>query len=104
MVEKSKKLKEQYIKAIGEKDAEITELKKKVEEQAKSLTGIKECYATWSHQMKPRSNSDPAADPRSAAQKLRAVRRCHRKRWPPIEMVPMSAVSVLSDSEIRSGN
>lgn len=43
--------------------------------------------------MKPRSRADPAADPRSAVKKLQAVRRIHRQRWPPIEMVPMSAVA-----------
>ena len=32
-------------------------------------------------EMKPRSHAIPAADLRSAAQKLRAVRRCHLKRW-----------------------
>ena len=52
-------------------------------------------------EMRPRSHKDPAADPRSAAQKLRAVRRCHRKRWPPIEMVPMGAVSGLVKGMLR---
>ena len=45
--------------------------------------------AAW---MKPRSNSDPAADPRNAAKKLQAVRRIHARRWPPIEMAPMATV------------
>ena len=52
-------------------------------------------------EMKPRSHASPAADPRSADQKLRAVRRCHLKRWPPIEMVPMSAVSSLVKGMLR---
>ena len=52
-------------------------------------------------EMRPRSHSDPAADPRSAVAKLRAVRRCHRKRWPPIEMVPISAVSGLVKGMLR---
>ena len=51
--------------------------------------------------MKPRSRADPAADPRNAAQKLRAVRRCHRKRWPPIEMAPMSSVTNLVKGMLR---
>ena len=51
--------------------------------------------------MRPRSNSDPAADPRSAFKKLQAVRRIHLKQWPPIIMVPLAAVSRLVKGMLR---
>ena len=51
--------------------------------------------------MKPRSRADPAADPRNAVKKLQAVRRIHRSRWPPIEMVSMSAVSGVLKGMLR---
>ena len=51
--------------------------------------------------MKPRSRADPAADPRNAVKKLQAVRRIHRARWPPIEMVSMSAVSSVLKGMLR---
>ena len=52
-------------------------------------------------EMRPRSHSDPAADPRSCVKKLQAVRRMHRKRWPPIEMVPISVVSNVTKGMLR---
>ena len=45
--------------------------------------------------MKPRARADPAADPRNAVKKLYAVRRRHRTRWPPVEMVSMDAVQTV---------
>ena len=51
--------------------------------------------------MKPRSRADPAADPRSAVKKLYAVRRIHRQRFPPVEMVSMSAVNALLKGMMR---
>jgi len=51
--------------------------------------------------MKPRSRADPAADPRSAVKKLHAVRRIHRQRFPPVEMVSMSAVNALLKGMMR---
>ena len=55
-------------------------------------------------EMRPRSRADPAADPRNAAQKLRGVRRCHLRRWPPVHMVPMSAVSGLVKGMLKEHN
>ena len=51
--------------------------------------------------MKPRSRADPAADPRNAVKKLLGVRRLHRTRWPPVEMVPMSAVNAVLKGMMR---
>ena len=51
--------------------------------------------------MRPRSRADPAADPRNAFKKLHAVRRIHRKRWPPVEMVSLSVVATILKGMLR---
>ena len=51
--------------------------------------------------MRPRSRADPAADPRNMVKKLYGVRRCHRTRWPPVEMVPMAAVNAVLKGMMR---
>ena len=51
--------------------------------------------------MRPRSRTDPAADPRNAFKKLHAVRRIHRKRWPPVEMVSLSVVATVLKGMLR---
>ena len=51
--------------------------------------------------MRPRSHADPAADPRNAFKKLHAVRRIHRKRWPPIEIVSLSVVATVLKGMLR---
>ena len=51
--------------------------------------------------MRPRSRADPAADPRNAFKKLHAVRRIHRKRWPPVEMVSLSVVATVLKGMLR---
>ena len=52
-------------------------------------------------EMKPRKNSDPAADPRSAVKKLQAVARIHRTLVPPVEMVSLSVVSNVTKGLLR---
>ena len=51
--------------------------------------------------MRPRSHADPAADPRNAFKKLHAVRRIHRKRWPPVEMVSLTVVATVLKGMLR---
>ena len=52
-------------------------------------------------EMRPRSRKDPAADPRSAAKKLEAVRRVHLTRVPSITMVPMHVVTLATKGLMR---